>query len=156
MLTWGQGHRLWNFYNPVKHLYLVVTLFWRCWRKRWYSSNLSAVTINLSLKKMPKVTSWKTFIQKLTLNDLLYKSLLLLCTPEYAQLEIAFMGDYCIHALIIGVGRGGQGGSPPPVIWERGGQHTLCLPPPPLNNPPIFSFNFYMKQEKSQMYQVEG
>ena len=29
-------------------------------------------------------------------------------------------------------------------------------PPPPPNYPPTFSFNFYVKQEKSQMYQVEG
>ena len=36
-------------------------------------------------------------------------------------------------------------------------QHTLCPPPPPPpNNPPTSSFNFYVKQEKSQMYQVEG
>ena len=37
-----------------------------------------------------------------------------------------------------------------------GGGHIPFAPHPP-NNPPIFSFNFYVKQEKkSQMYLVEG
>ena len=45
----------------------------------------------------------------------------------------------------------GARGARHPIIWE-GGQHTLWPP----NNPPAFSFNFYVKREKSQMYQVEG
>ena len=51
----------------------------------------------------------------------------------------------------IGLGRGGKGGAGgggggagPPTNNLRGGQHTLWLP----NNPPTFSFNFYVKQEK--------
>ena len=43
----------------------------------------------------------------------------------------------------IGIGRGG-GGSPP-IILEGGPTYPL---PPPHNNPPAFSFNFYVKQEK--------
>ena len=51
--------------------------------------------------------------------------------------------------LFIGVGRGGGGGGggQPPPNNLRGGP-TYPLPPPPLNNPPTFSFNFYVKQEK--------
>ena len=41
---------------------------------------------------------------------------------------------------------GGQAPSPIPNNL-RGGQHTICAPPP--NNPPTFSFNFYVKQEKN-------
>ena len=60
----------------------------------------------------------------------------------------------------IGVGRGGPrgggggggGGKPPNNLKGRGG--NIRFGPP--NNPPTFSFNFYVKQEKSQMYQVEG
>ena len=47
----------------------------------------------------------------------------------------------------IGVGRGGGeggGGAGPPNNFGGGGQHTLWPP----NNPPAFSFNFYVKQEK--------
>ena len=41
---------------------------------------------------------------------------------------------------------GGQGGgaAPPNNLRGGGGQHTLWPP----NNPSIFSFNFYLKQEK--------
>ena len=48
--------------------------------------------------------------------------------------------------VLIGAGRGGREGvaPPPPIIW-KGGQHTLW---PPSHNPPIFSFNFYVKPEK--------
>ena len=45
--------------------------------------------------------------------------------------------------------RGGEGGQACPNNL-RGG------PTYPFNNPPTFFFNFYVKQEKSQMYQVEG
>ena len=56
--------------------------------------------------------------------------------------------------LDIGVGRGGQGGGgQAPQSFERGGQHTLWPPP---NNPPTFSYNFYVKQEKNTNVQVEG
>ena len=54
----------------------------------------------------------------------------------------------------IGVGRpggggdGGGGGQPPPNNLRGGGGATYLLPPSP-NNPPIFSFNFYVKQEKN-------
>ena len=41
--------------------------------------------------------------------------------------------------------RGGQGGGPGPPNNLKGGP-TYPLPPP--NNPPTFSFNFYVKQEK--------
>ena len=55
----------------------------------------------------------------------------------------------------IGVGRGGGGGGggrgrPPPNNLRGGGGGNIP------NNPPTFSFNFCVKQEKSQMYQVEG
>ena len=41
--------------------------------------------------------------------------------------------------------RGGAGGARPPNNLRGGGrQHTLWPP----NNPPTFSFNFYVKQEK--------
>ena len=36
-----------------------------------------------------------------------------------------------------------RGARPPNSLG--GGQHTLCPPP---NNPPTFSFNFYVKEEK--------
>ena len=49
---------------------------------------------------------------------------------------------HCLHRRRKRGGRGG-GGEAPPIIWE-GAQHTLCRP----NNPPTFSFNFYVKQEK--------
>ena len=56
-----------------------------------------------------------------------------------------------VGALNIGVGRGGGGGGrgggglgPPPNNF--GGGPTYPLAPP--NNPPAFSFNFYVKQEK--------
>ena len=56
---------------------------------------------------------------------------------------------------IIGVGRGGaRGGGGPGPPNNLGGGPTYPLAPP--NNPQAFSFNFYVKQEKSQMYQVEG
>ena len=58
-------------------------------------------------------------------------------------------------AFPIGVGRGGgaRGASPPPPNNLRGGgQHTLWPP----NNPPTFSFNFYVKQEKITKVPVEG
>ena len=44
--------------------------------------------------------------------------------------------------------------SPPPYYFI--GVNIPFAPLPPPNNPPIFSFSFYVKQEKSQMYQVEG
>ena len=48
--------------------------------------------------------------------------------------------------MCIGVGRGGKAD---PIICEGwgggGGQHTLWPP----NNPPTFSFDFYVKQEKN-------
>ena len=44
----------------------------------------------------------------------------------------------------IGVGRGGGGGQAPPIILEGGAN----IPFGPPNNPPTFSFNFYVKQEK--------
>ena len=62
----------------------------------------------------------------------------------------------CVQTILlhdIGVGRGGGGGggggggargAGPPNNFGGGGQHTLWPP----NNPPAFSFNFYMKQEK--------
>ena len=51
-----------------------------------------------------------------------------------------------------GGGGGGQGGRPP-ITGEEWGK--IKIPSPP-NNPPTFSFNFYVKQGISQMYQVEG
>ena len=48
----------------------------------------------------------------------------------------------CRH---IGVGRGGGGGRPPPN--NLGGGPAYPLAPP--NNPPAFSFNFYVKREKN-------
>ena len=47
-----------------------------------------------------------------------------------------------------GVGRGGggaRGGQAPPPNNLRGGANIPFGPP---NNPPTFSFNFYVKQEK--------
>ena len=49
--------------------------------------------------------------------------------------------------LFIGVGRGGARGGQPPPPNNLGGGPTYPLAPP--NNPPAFSFNFYVKQEKS-------
>ena len=56
--------------------------------------------------------------------------------------------NYLLNILSIGVGRGGGGGRgggarPPPNNFG-GDQHTLWPP----NNPPAFSFNFYVKQKK--------
>ena len=48
-------------------------------------------------------------------------------------------------------GRGGGGAGPPSNL--RGA--NIPFGPPP-NNPPTFSFNFHVKQEKAKMYQVEG
>ena len=57
----------------------------------------------------------------------------------------------------IGVGRGGgAGGTRPPNNLRGGATYPLPPPPPTRNNPPTISFNFYVKQEKSQMYQVQG
>ena len=61
--------------------------------------------------------------------------------------------DEAILMRTIGVGRGGGGGgggagggqAPPPIILEGGGGNIPFGPP---NNPPTFSFNFYVKQEK--------
>ena len=53
----------------------------------------------------------------------------------------------------IGVGRGGARGGQAPPNNLRGGANIPFGPP---NNPLTFSFNFYVKQEKTQMYQVEG
>ena len=50
------------------------------------------------------------------------------------------------------MGGGAAPPPPPPPNNLIGGGHTLW----PANNPPTFSFNFYVKQKKSQMYQVEG
>ena len=44
-----------------------------------------------------------------------------------------------------GGGRGGGGSPPPPIILEGGPTYPLAPP----NNPPAFSFNFYVKQEKN-------
>ena len=53
----------------------------------------------------------------------------------------------CGHMRTKGVGRGGGGGGgdSPPNNLRWGGQHTLWPP----NNPPTFSFNFYVKPEKN-------
>ena len=82
-------------------------------------------------------------------------------------LQLFVSQDTCVNLqntiLNIGVGRGGPGGGggggggggrPPPQYFERGGGANIPFGPPP-NNPPIFSFNFYV-HKKSQMYQVEG
>ena len=59
--------------------------------------------------------------------------------------------DVSCSAVLIGVGRGGGGqgggggGAGPPPNNLRGGP-TYPLAPP--NNPPTFSFNFYVKREK--------
>ena len=45
-------------------------------------------------------------------------------------------------------GGGGGGGQAPNNFRGGGGQHTLWPP----NNPPLFSFNFYVKQEKNHKY----
>ena len=50
-----------------------------------------------------------------------------------------------------GWGGGGGGGGQPTQYFERGGN----IPFFPPNSLSTFSFNFYVKQEKSQMYQVE-
>ena len=53
---------------------------------------------------------------------------------------------------LIGVGRGGGGGGgargPGPLNNLKGGGANIPFGPPPPNNPPTFSFNFYVKQEK--------
>ena len=68
----------------------------------------------------------------------------------------SFALEYFVSAyIIIGVGRGGPGGARPLNNLKGGGANIPFAPPPP-NNPPIFSFNYYVKQEKSQMCQVEG
>ena len=46
----------------------------------------------------------------------------------------------------IGVGTGGGGGGPGPPNNLRGGANIPFGPP---NNPPTFSFNFYVKQGKN-------
>ena len=51
--------------------------------------------------------------------------------------------------ITIGEGRG-RPPLPPLIIWEGGNISFAPLPPPhPPNNPPTFSFNFYVKQEKN-------
>ena len=49
------------------------------------------------------------------------------------------------HEVCIGVGRGGGQGGPGPPNNLRGGANIPFGPP---NNPPTFSFSFYVKQEK--------
>ena len=49
---------------------------------------------------------------------------------------------------------GGVGGPRPPNNLKEGGGGNIPFGPP--DNPPTFSFNFYVKQEKSQIYQAEG
>ena len=60
-----------------------------------------------------------------------------------STLEFASLRAFWLHKYI-GVGRvGGEaGGQAPPPNNLRGGQHTLWPP----NNPPTFSFNFYVQQ----------
>ena len=53
----------------------------------------------------------------------------------------------------IRVGRGGGPGGAGPPNNLRGGTNIPFGPP---NNPPTFSFNFYVKQEKITNVQVEG
>ena len=60
--------------------------------------------------------------------------------------NLSFSEVHVVHVILIGVGRGGAGGGPgPPPNNLRGGANIPFGPP---NNPPIFSFNFYVKQEK--------
>ena len=65
------------------------------------------------------------------------------------------MATFCIRIMLIhigvrggegrgGGGGGGGGGAGTPIMW-RGLTYHL---PPPRNNPPTFSFTFYVKQEK--------
>ena len=44
--------------------------------------------------------------------------------------------------------RGGRGGGAGPPIIKEGGGGWGNIPFGPPNNPPTFSFNFYVKQEK--------
>lgn len=65
-----------------------------------------------TMKENTSTESWKCltselikiFFQKLTLNDVFNKNLLLLCMPDYAQLERMGLKrkgeEYCIHAQI--------------------------------------------------------
>ena len=86
-------------------------------------------------------------------GDLIYKLRKIVSRADLIFLISSEKLSCVTNVLDIGVGRGGQrGASPPPPNNLRGGQHTLWSP----NNPPTFSFNSYVKQEKSQMYQVEG
>ena len=48
----------------------------------------------------------------------------------------------------IGVGRGGPGGAGLSPNNLGGGGANIPFAPPPPNNPPTFSFNFYVKREK--------
>ena len=83
------------------------------------------------------------------------------CPDAQADLNLLWAGMPLswLCRVTIGVGRGGArgGGGPGPPNNLRGGANIPFAPPsPPPNNPPTFSFNFYLKQEKITMYQVEG
>ena len=68
------------------------------------------------------------------------------CTPT--ALYFIPMLTPLLPCTFIGVGRGGEGGAggarPPPNNFGGGAN----IPFGPSNNPPAFSFNFYVKQEK--------
>ena len=76
------------------------------------------------------------------MNDLRFNKVYVLFCSVIVKKNKPVRSDIEIY---IGVGRGGaRGGQPPPNNF--GGGPTYPLAPP--NNPPTFSFNFCVKQEK--------
>ena len=74
---------------------------------------------------------------------LVFMTMLMLCMADIEPKCSKFDFE---EKLLIGVGRGGARGGPGPPNNLRGGGGNIPFGPP--NNPPTFSFSFYVKQEK--------
>ena len=72
--------------------------------------------------------------------------MLYICTKLHKNIFDGFkVTEWVRFPYYIGVGRGGaRGGQAPPNNFGEGAN----IPFGPPNNPPAFSFNFYVKQEK--------
>ena len=68
---------------------------------------------------------------------------LIMVSSVYIDLFAENVGSLRYTVLYIGVGRGGGGAGPPNNLRRGGGTYPLAP-----HNPPTFSFNFYVLQEK--------